>query len=185
MKEVVDFAKWLLERNIRAKNATSVLVALLSVAVCYFTSKHCQWFRELHEYGAGGVPVALLVVFLTAFLGIWLIYSFIAARHQRVVSRHTAQREAEHQQRIIRDNLVSLTNWQRGFLLRFIVENRRQIPEFEVGTYKATWDFEVEVLIEKGIIKEHSSSGVDVHEIEPLYYAFLKERWNPQAGTLE
>jgi len=185
MKDIVDLAKWLLERDIRTKNAMSFLVALLSVIVCYFTSRRGQWFQELHQgYGAGGTAVAILVVFLTAFLAVWLAYSGIAAYHGRVVSRRQARQKAEQQQRTVRDNLDSLTEWQRGFLLRFIVENRRQIPEWEVGQYRAAWDFEMSVLLNKRIVKAHSQSGT-VYEIEPLYYAYVKEHWNPRSGTLE
>ncbi len=183
MKDIVDFTKWLLEKDIRAKNAASFLVALLSVVVFYFTSKHCQWFQELKEYGTIGVAVALLVVFLIAFLSAWLVYSGVAAYRQRIVSHQRAQQKAEQQQKNIRENLNSLTDWQRKFLLRFIVEDRRQIPEFEVGQYRAVWDFEMAVLIEKGIVKEHRQAGV--YEIEPHCYDYLKENWNPQTGTLE
>jgi len=185
MKNVIDLAKWLLERDIRTKNATSVLVALLSVVVCYFVSRRCLWFQELHqEYRAAGTAVAMLVVFLTAFLAAWLVYSGIAAHHGRVVSRRQARQKAEQQQRTIRDNLDSLTEWQRSFLRRFLAENRRQIPEWEVGQYRAAWDFEMSVLLNKRIVKAHSQSGT-VYEIEPLYYVYLKEHWNPHTSTLE
>ena len=68
MNVVVDLAKWLLEKDFRAKNAASLLVALLSVVVVYFTSRHREWFQELREYGVAGVSVALVVVFFISFL---------------------------------------------------------------------------------------------------------------------
>jgi hypothetical protein len=185
MKDVMDFAKWLLKHDIRAKNAVSFLVALLSLIAFYFESRYCQWFLELHQgYGAGGTAVTMLVVFLTAFLGVWLVYSGIAAHHGRVISWRQAWQKAERQERTIRENLDSLTEWQRSFLLRFIVENRRQIPEWDVGQYGAAWDFEMSVLLNKRIVKAHSQSGT-VYEIEPLYYAYVKEHWNPCTSTLE
>ncbi len=183
MKDVVDLSKWLLERDIRAKNAASFLFALLLVVVFYFPSRHRGWFQGIEGYGAIGVAVALLVVFLIAFLSAWLVYSGIATYWQRVASRQRAQQEAEQQHKRIRDNLDSLTDWQRKFLLRFIVENRRQIPAFEVGRFKAAWDFEMAVLVEKGIVKEHRRA--EVFEIEPLYRDYLIEHWNRETGALE
>jgi hypothetical protein len=183
MKEVADLCKWLLEKDIRAKNAASFLVALLSLVIFYFTSKHCLWFQELRGYAAIGVAVALLVVFLIAFLSAWLVYSAVATYCQRVVSRRKARHDAQQQQKTVRSNLDSLTDWQRRFLLRFIVEHRTQIPEFEVGGFKAAWDFEMAVLTKKGIIKEHRRAGV--FEIEPVYHQYLLEHWNPDTGALE
>lgn len=182
MKHLVGFLQWLLERDIRTKNATSVLGALLSVIVFYFVSKPYQWFHDLHqEYGAGGTAVAMLAVFLAVFLGVWLVYSGIAAHHGRVATRRQAQQKVQQQQSAIRNNLESLTEWQCKFLLRFIVEDRRQIPAFEVGRYKAAWDFEMDVLIAKNIIKQHRG---EVYEIHPLYHAYLIEHWDPATGTL-
>jgi hypothetical protein len=183
MKDIIDlFSKLLLEKDIRAKNAASLLVALLSVAVFYFASRHSQWFQDVEGYGGIGVGVALLVVFLIAFLAVGLVYSGMTTYYQYVVSRQRAQQEAEQQQKTIRDNLDNLTDWQRKFLLRFIVEDRRQIPEFELGQFKAGWDFEVAVLVKKRIVKEHRRAGV--YEIEPIYLDYLKANWNPEAGTL-
>lgn len=137
---------------------------------------------EAH-YGAVGVAVAVLMVFLMGFLSAWFVYSGVATHHKRVISRQRAQVEAELGTTFVRNNLESLTDWQRKFLLRFIVERRMQIPEFEVGQFKAAWDFEMAVLVEKGIVKEHRRAGV--FEIEPIYHQFLLEHWNRETGALE
>ena len=155
MKDVGDLSKWFFEKDIRAKNAASLLVALLSVVIFYFASRHRDWFQDVERFGATGIAVALLIVFLIALLSASLICSGVAASYRRVVARQRAGREAKQQKETIRDNLNSLTDWQRKFLLRFIVEGRTQIPEFEVGQFKAAWDFEMAVLVEKGIVKEH------------------------------
>ena len=182
MKHVFDLSKWLLEHDIRAKNAVSFLAALLSVVVFYFASRHCRWFQEIQGYAAIGVGVVLLMVFLIGFLSTWLVYSGVATHWQRLASRERAQEEAGQEKESLRNNLESLSDWQGKFLLRFIVEGRRQIPEFEVGRYKAAWDFEMGVLIEKGIVKEHRQARV--YEIEPHYHDYLKENWNPETGAL-
>lgn len=183
MKDFADLAKWLLEKDIRAKNASSVLVALLSVAIFYFTATHREWFLDIEARGTPAVLAAILVVFLIAFLGAWLLWSGVAAYCQRVAASRAARERQEHQQKTIRANLESLTDWQRRFLLRFITEGRTQIPEFEVGQFKATWDFEMAVLVEKGIVKEHRRAGV--FEIEPVYHQYLIEHWNRETGALE
>jgi hypothetical protein len=183
MKDIIDLSKWLLEKDIRAKNAASFLVALLSVVVFYFTSKDRHWFGQIEGHGVAAVGVALLVVFLIAFFSMWLAYSAVTAVRQRRLDVDRSKCQAELQQKIIRENLESLSDWQRKFMLRFIVERRTQIPEFEVGQFKATWDFEMAVLVEKRIVKEHRSAGV--FEIEPLYRQYLIEHWNPESGALE
>jgi hypothetical protein len=76
--------------------------------------------------------------------------------------------------------LYALTIWQRTFLIRLLNENRRQIPEWEVGSYKAVWGPEMEVLIEKGVVHEYRGG---VYEIDPLYWDYLKH--NFESGTNE
>ena len=43
MKDLLDITKWLLEKDIRAKNAASFLVALLSVAIFFLTWQNAAW----------------------------------------------------------------------------------------------------------------------------------------------
>ena len=190
MKDIAGLSKWLLEKDIRTKNATSLLVALLSVVVFFFASKHRGWFQDVESYGPVGVAVALVIVLLTSFLSTSLIWSGIVtiwqqrvARKEKEERREIAARTVEQKKRAVRASLESLTEWQRKFLLRFVVEDRTQIPEFEVGQFKATWDFEMAVLVEKGIILEHRRAGV--FEIQPVYLEYLKANWNPKTGTLE
>jgi hypothetical protein len=183
MKDVFDIAKWFLEKDLRAKNSVSFLVALLSVVVFFVLSHGRVWFEELQGYGTAGVALAHLVVFLIAFLTTLLIYSPVARVAERKGAERKAEEEALERQKALRENLNTLTPWQRGFLLRFVTENRTQIPEFEVGQYRAAWDFEMDVLIEKAIVKEHRRSGV--YEIEPIYHHYLLEHWNPKTGALE
>ena len=181
MKDVADIAKWLLEKDIRAKNAVSVFGALFSVVVVYFVSKDRQWFQEIKSYGAIGVAVALFVVFLMSFLGVWLLWSAVAASHHHVTAQQRREDEAEKRQKAIRDNLDSLTDWQRGFLLRFITESQNQISEYKVGGHKAVWDSEMQVLVNKRIVKHHLRAGV--YEIEPVYRNYLIEHWDADSGT--
>jgi hypothetical protein len=182
MNPFLDLFTWLLEKDIRAKNAGALLIALLSVTCFYFSSRHFSWFKELDRFGVLGVAVALLIVFLIAFLASSLIFSSVESRRHRAVSALKSQQKAEQRKAFIRNNLESLTDWQRRFLLRFIVERRTQIPEFEVGQYKAAWDFEMAVLVEKGIVIEHRRAGV--YEIEPSYHAYLRDHWQQDTGEL-
>ena len=178
MNSALDFVKWLLEVDIRVRNALSVLLALLSIIVFHFTSKRTEWFEGLRVYGGLGVPIALLVIALVVFLVTWLICCGADTiwRRKRVLQR------VEQEKRAVRSNLETLTGWQGQFLLRFLVEGRAQIPEWEIGGYKAVWGSEVEVLITKGMLKAHRHAGV--YEIEPIYRDYLKQHWNPEAGTL-
>lgn len=166
MKHLVEFSKWLLEKEIRPKNAASALIALLSLVIFYFTSRHSEWFHELQQgHGAIGVAIAHLLVFLVVFLCTSLIYSRIADHHRQVV-----------RDRAIRDDLDALSDWQRRFLRRFIDEKRRQIPWGEVG-FPPVWEPEMNVLLSKGIVTDPSGNG-EVYEIEPIYYHYLKEHYH-------
>ncbi|WP_425399081.1 hypothetical protein [Aeoliella sp.] len=182
MKPLVDLATWLLEKNIRAKNAVSLLCALLVVAIVYFTSADAAWIAELDKRGPLGLPVALSVIFLTAFLSCWLIASAV----QQVATKRNARRKQldTAQQRELRllDTLLSLTNWQRSFVLRYIEEGTTQIHEYEIGGHKVVWGPEVEMLVRKGIIRQHRRAGV--YEIVPAYLNYLRTHWDPQTGKL-
>ena len=182
MRDVADIAKWLLEKDIRAKNATSVFGALLTVVVVYFASKDRQWFQEIKGYGAIGVAVGLLVVFLMSFLGVWLVWSAVASHHHHRAAQQRQNDTAETRQNKIRTDLFSLTDWQRGFLIRFIKEGRNQIADYEVGGHAAVWEPKMRVLVNKRIIKQHSRAGV--YEIEPDYLEYLNEHWDADSGTL-
>ena len=59
MKDLVELLKWFLEKDIRAKNAASVLAGLILVVAFYFSSRHNDWFHEIQGYGAVGVGAAL------------------------------------------------------------------------------------------------------------------------------
>jgi len=82
----------------------------------------------------------------------------------------------------LRDTLDSLTQWQRMFLCRFVVEGRSQIKDFEVGQFRATWDSEMTVLIEKGVIKEYHRAGV--YELLPAYREYLQQNLDLDTGRL-
>lgn len=173
MKGVLGLFKWLLERDIRTKNATCLLTALVVAALFYFTFSNTAWFQGIEGFGGVGVAVTLLVVLVGTYCAAWLVYSGVASQRQRVASRQRACRDVALKTRIVRRNLDGLTPWQRQFLLRFIVEGRTQIPDFEVGGYRAAWDFEMQVLINKEIVREHRNAGV--YEIDRIYYDYLRK----------
>ncbi len=195
MKDLAEPVKWLLEKDIRAKNATSFLAGLVAIVSCYFVSRGSSWLEDVERYGPAGVAAAYVIVFLIAFFVVWLAWSGMAAhvhrgasirnaQQERMLATQRAKRELEQREQLLRGNLDKLTEWQRQFLLRFLVEGRRQIPEFEVGAYKATWDFEMAVLIEKRVIIHHRGGG-GVYEIAPAYHDYLQEHWNAETGNLE
>ncbi len=182
MKPLVDLATWLLEKNIRAKNATGFFVALLSVVVLYFASRHAQWFQELDRRGSFALTVALLVAFLVAFLATWLIWSAIAGRHQRIAAIHEAERRRARRMEMIGENLAGLTDMQRRILLLFIEHRKTLIHEHEIGGYRVVWEPEVDVMVTKGIIIPHRRG---VYEIHRAYYQYLMDFLNPEVGAME
>jgi len=174
----------LLEKDLRTKNVACLLVAGLAVAFFYLGFKDAPWFQEIiTKYGNVGLAITIVVVFLITFCGTWVVHSGLSALRRRSVSRRKEQYKAEEARNSIRATLFTLTPWQKKFLLRFVQEGRTQIPEWEVGEYKAAWDFEMEVLLSKRIVREISGSGV--YEISPIYHDYLIRNWRPETGDLE
>jgi len=182
MKEYLDFLRRLLEKDFPIKNVVCFLSALLLTVAFYSQSNSIQLFQEAKVYGKIGVGVALVVVFLITLLGTWLVYFLVAALSKRANSRRRDLITSHEQDNAIRTTLLNLSPWQRRFVERFVLENRTQIPDFEVGGYRMAWDSEMAVLIHKRIIKEIPGSGV--YEINPIYYNYLIQNWNPQTGEL-
>ena len=137
---------------------------------------------KIQVFGPIGVAVTMAVVFFAVFLATSLAFSGIAHHRHAVVSSEKAKREVEREKETIRRNLEGLTGWQRHFVARFLLESRTQIPESDVGGYRMVWGDEVQVLINKGIIREHRNAGV--YEIEPKYHDYLKDHLDRDTGAL-
>lgn len=194
MNWIKEYLGRLLERNFPIRNVTCLFVAVVLVAIFYFMFRHTQWLQEvITVYGNIGMAIALLVVFLIAFLGTWLVWHGLErvisrrreqhkAEEARVISRQREQHRAEEARNSIRATLLNLSPWQIRFLQRFILERRTQIPDYEVGQYRAVWDSEMEVLIQKRVVTEIPGSGV--YEIRPIYCDYLIRNWNPETGDL-
>lgn len=145
-------------------------------------TSHGYWATNVKEHGTSGVIAATLVVAMVSFLAAWLLFSACAYQYHYLAARQLERQREIEKKSAIRTTLNGLSDWQRRFLLRFIDEERTQIPEFEVGLYKAAWDFEIEVLIEKKIIKEHRRAGV--YEINPVYRDYLEQNLDRERGIL-
>jgi len=182
MKPFTDLATWLLEKDIRTKNALSFLLSLLAVVCFYLGLRDTELIKELDRRGPLAVPAALTIIFLIAFLLVWLIGTAFSRHHGRTRKKRQRLTVADQRQTHIRKTLGQLTEWQVGFVRRYIVEQTTQIPEFEVGQYRAAWDYEMEMLIQKGVVRHHRKAGV--YEIEPVYRDYLLEHWDQQTGTL-
>jgi len=182
MKPFTDLATWLLEKDIRTKNALSFLSALLAVVIFFFGSRDSDLINELDQRGPLAEPVAFAVVFLITFLLVWLIGTAFSSHQGRTNKERQRLAAAEKRQAHILRAIESLTEWQQGFVLRYIVENTTQIQEFEVGEYHAVWKPEMEMLIQKGVIRRHRKARV--YEIEPAYRDYLLEHWDQQTEIL-
>lgn len=182
MKPIVDLITWFLEKNFRAKNAVSVFVALIAVVVVYFTSHGSTWVADLDKRGTLAVPIALLNVFVAVYLLCWLLASVWLHFAEKRSERCRRETMAERRELQIRDTLDSLNDWQRSFVLQFIVQGKTQIHEHEIGGFKSVWGSEVEMLVRKGVIIKHRRP--DVYEIFPAFRKYLDAHWDPVSGTL-
>jgi hypothetical protein len=176
-----NFIKWLLEADIRVKNALSVLFALFVVGATYFLGRGRAWFREIAERGLAAQAVALVLILVSAFLAAWLAITAVSALWGTLTGLRKARERERERLKTIFSILQNLTDWQRSFLLRFVVEDRTQIPEWEIGGYQAVWGPEVEVLLAKGILIRYGSG---VFELNPVFWAFLQNYWDPETSRL-
>lgn len=178
MKQIIDLLKWLLEVDIRAKNATSVLLALLSVIAFFLLSRNTEWFRELAIYGTPGIGAAHMLMFGIVFLATWLVYSGAEACFKKFASNRRARLSALEEEQDARRQLEALTDFQKELLRSLTVETKTQIHAFEIGPFEVVWKPEVQVLVHKGILKHYRRE--DVYEIEPRYVEYLKQLCLPE-----
>lgn len=176
-----DLFKFLLGTDIPLKNAASGLIALMAVAVLYLLSRHSPWLAEMAKLGNVAMGAAFMVVLVAAFLFAWLALSCALTLVTHFMSPIRERKLTADRSKAIRGVFNTLTKWQRTFVLRFITENRMQIPEWEVGSYQAIWGPEMDVLVRKGII---SSYGSGMYEIQRVYWDYLKQNWRPETGEL-
>jgi large-conductance mechanosensitive channel len=179
MSEFSKILDWLLSANPRLKNVVVTLVALLATGLVLLSAlTSLRSVFDLHVAFGSAVVLGMLVCF---WLAAWLLYLVVAAlvnRRRRTREAEKAkQRGSEH----IRHQLLSVTDWQRGVLQRLVSGNRRQIQAIEIG-HRAVWSDEMRVLMNKGIVRQHS--GTDTYEIEPEYFDYIRDHWNPDTGEL-
>jgi hypothetical protein len=168
----VGLVKWIVEYDIAAKKAVSLVAGLIAAATLYLTRDTHGILRSVrNEFGLVGVAVALMVVAVIVFLVTHLVFGVVSAGRDKRCTIQRAQAEDERRRATMEQTLTCLTPWQRAFLLRLLREGRRQIPEWEVGQYRAAWDFEMEVLVRKGIVYDHGG----MYEIAPDYYRCVQD----------
>jgi hypothetical protein len=156
MKSIADGITWLLEKDIRSKNAVAALVGLVAASIVYLTSRKSQWFLDLQQPNLIPAGIALLVVFLIAFLITLLVWTAIAHRGEQ---QRTLQRvEDKETQRAmhVANNLRNLNDSQRGLLARFVRANKRHFEEFEIGGHKLVWQADVDMMVSWFIVNWNS-----------------------------
>ena len=172
MKFLVDLTTWLLDKDIRAKNALGALAGLLGVAIFYAAGNGTQWFADIDHRGVAVLGSVLAGVFVAVFLTVTLIWTAVASRHHQKVKVRKAEERRDQRDQYILNNLDTLTDWQRALLVRCVQENKPQIERYEIGEYEAVWKPQVDVLVNKGILTYHRGG---VYEVNAPYYRMVQE----------
>lgn len=180
-KTSLVFLKWLLSADHRLGNSSAFAAGIAFVAYIYIAAKERHWFPEIVAAGPLAVAVGLFCAFLFAFLMMVLVWRCVAGLIVRFAARREERDGAHTEQARIRDTLVGLTEWQRSFVLRFIVQNQRLIAFFEVGGYSAVWEPEMDVLLRKRVIVLHPGG---MYELSAKYRLYLDQHWDQETGTL-
>ena len=182
MKDVFDTFVRILRAEPRTKNVVCLFVALLSAATLLPAVIHSGWFKSVVAVHASLVVVVVVGVVVCCWLGAWMVWSLIAFSARRVNNRRELKHKAQQQETTIHEQLYTLSNWQRRFLLRLVDNGMHQIHAFEIGGYRAVWQDEMQALINKGIMRLHP--GADVYEIERKYFRYISDNWDRETGRL-
>lgn len=156
----------------------SVLIAVLSFFLCHKQ----EWFGELKsDYGNLAIGIFLFVCFLVPFLVFELICNKVSANKQEQSRRFNEFEMRKKKAVEIFETFNRLTDWQKKFLITNILQGKSQIKEYEIGGYKAVWEYDINALMGKRIINELSFGN---YEINPAYYDYIEKYYNPKDETL-
>jgi hypothetical protein len=188
MKDL-NFIKWLLEVDLRLKNAASFLVALVVVVIFFFAAYDAKWFRPIQNNGNVAVSISLVVVFGMAFLASQIIASIIISNFDKkqAVKYNNEQLQLAKQEEKLQiiamfEVLEKLNDWQRQFITMRVSQNQPQVARWDIGSFEAAWGPEVDVLIAKGIVYRPTR---EIYEITPDYWKFLKKHLDLDKGQLD
>lgn len=62
MKPLLDLATWLLDKDVRAKNAISFAFGIVAVIIFYFIAIGSDWFADINRRGNLAVGISTYVV---------------------------------------------------------------------------------------------------------------------------
>lgn len=184
-----DAFKWLMTQDLPLKKAVSGLIGLLGVVVSYLLLRSTAMWGELAAI-TGGPLLALVIIFATVFLTVQIVWVLVhQQREKRLdVSRKVETLETEQfkeweAKATMFDVLQSLTPFQINFLVQRLETGHPQVQnyEYEIGSYDAVWKPEIDVLINKRIVRQH---GYGTYEVTPWYWDFLREHYDAETGHL-
>lgn len=168
MKSMDAYFFGLLEKEIRLSNAVSFLAAMLATALAFMLVPEGLWLKSTRVFGWLGPYAVVFAVFMSVYLATFLLLR----RSSELRNVRSRQLQTQRSAGKVWENLQLLSDWQKGFLARFIVENRSQIHEYEIGNFKVAWGPEIEVLCAKRILRKYRGG---VYEIDERYRQAVAE----------
>ena len=170
MQFIAKICDLVLGHDIPIKNAICILIGLVSVIIFYFTETFGDIFLK---HKAIGVEIASLVIFLLFFFVTFLLYTLLIEISRKLLQKNQRKNLENSKKGNQKQNLLSLTEWQRGFLMTAVANEKRQFQDYEIGLYRSAWENEVRVLIRKGILTYYTEAGV--YEVNSEYFEAMKE----------
>jgi len=174
ISDLSDTIKLFLDKKI-AQNGRLLLSLIITIAFLLLFHNKPIFIKIKADYGKVGIGICILLFWLILFITINLIANKLS-NNRRLRRQRKAELKRKEQNIIeIYDNLDSLSESQKSLLERFVLENKRQFQDYEIGGYKAVWGRDIEVLQAKGIIK---TLTYGLYEINKKYFNLIKEHFN-------
>ena len=149
-----------------------LLLSLIGVIVLLSLFRKSLLLEIKTNYGNTGIGICILLLWLIFFIPINLIADRLSNHRKLRIQRNVELKQQEQNIREIYDNLDILSESQKSLLARFILQNKRQFQNYEIGGYEAVWGKDITVLLTKGIIRK---LDYGLYEINKEYFDRIKE----------
>ncbi len=175
LSDLFGYFRDILAGKLRSSQLVVLFCALASTGFTYFYIRDGKWFQSVRtDFGSIG-PLLLLTVGFLLFLILFQIFSRCFERIS--IAIRSASSHSENRERVV--NVFSrLSDWQKGFLVLAVRENKRQWHSYEIpGGYAAIWEPEIDVLVQKRVVR---CGRHGVYLIDDNFFDILQEVYHAE-----
>jgi len=166
--KIISIIRFFFKENFSQKRLFVILMTIVIMIVSFFISHKREWFIDFKSnYGNVGIVILLICYFLVIFILFEIICTKLSANKEEAKRLYNEFEMRKRKAEAIYNDLNSLSDWQKRFLLRNIMQGKSQVKSFEIGDYEAIWRPEMDVLVSKKIVTKFRYG---IYEINPDYF---------------